>query len=267
MSVKSIEKTLSTLDFFISNMKPGGLALKDVCASLGFKKSAAHHMLATVCQKGYLYQDLKTKKYLIGSKIKKMSKLAILDDSGFSDFAFDQIKKVNDETGEAVHLAGFEGTRLITLTMLESKHPVRVDHGFLNKDHAFHATASGKAILAHMNLANQEKILKKNRVKFTEFTITDKVTLLKELSAIKKNGYAIDDEEFQEGVHCVGCPVFNEYHEPVASVSCSSPKYKIVRDKKYLDKIKSFTQQAAFEISKYYKPKKTIKKGERKYAA
>lgn len=87
--------------------------------------------------------------------------------------------------------------------------------------------------------------------------------MLKELSAIKKNGYAIDDEEFQEGVYCVGYPVFNEYHEPVASVSCSSPKYKIVRDKKYLDKIKSFTQQAAFEISKYYKPKKTIKKGEK----
>ena len=38
-------------------------------------------------------------------------------------------------------------------------------------------------------------------------------------------------------------------------------------DKKYLDKIKSFVQQAAIEISKYYKPKKTIKKGERKYAA
>ena len=267
MTVKSIEKTLSTLDFFINNLKTGGLSLKEVCASLGFKKSAAHHMLATVCQKGYLYQDLKTKKYLIGYKIKKMSKLSLQDDSDFSDFAYKHIKRVNDETGEAVHLTSFEGTRLITLTMLQSTHPVRVDHGFLNKDHAFHATASGKAILAHMNLANQEKILKKNRVEFTEFTISDKVTLLKELRAIEKNGYAIDDEEFQEGVYCVGYPVFNEYHEPVASVSCSSPKYKIVRDKKYLDKIKSFTQQAAFEISKYYKPKKTIKKGERKYAA
>ena len=103
MSVKSIEKTLSTLDFFISNMKPGGLALKDVCASLGFKKSAAHHMLATVCQKGYLYQDLKTKKYLIGSKIKKMSKLAILDDTGFSDFAFDPIAKELLEADEILN--------------------------------------------------------------------------------------------------------------------------------------------------------------------
>ena len=91
--------------------------------------------------------------------------------------------------------------------------------------------------------------------------------MLKELNAIKKNGYAIDDEEFQEGVYCVGCPVFDQYHEPVASISCSSPKYKIIRDKKYLDKIKNLTHQAAVEISKYYQPKKIIKKGEKKYAA
>ena len=71
------------------------------------------------------------------------------------------IKKINQITGEAVHLAGFEGTRLITLKMIESTHPVRVDHGFLNKDHAFHATASGKAILAHMSKPNQDKIFKK----------------------------------------------------------------------------------------------------------
>ena len=86
-------------------------------------------------------------------------------DSDFIDFAFEHIKKINQITGEAVHLAGFEGTRLITLKMIESTHPVRVDHGFLNKDHAFHATASGKAILAHMSKANQDKIFKKKSLK------------------------------------------------------------------------------------------------------
>ena len=68
MSVKSIEKTLSTLDFFINSKSTDGLALKDICAHLGFKKSAAHHMLATICSKGYLYQDLKSKRYFLGSK-------------------------------------------------------------------------------------------------------------------------------------------------------------------------------------------------------
>ena len=269
MSVKSIEKTLATLDYFINSKSVDGLALKDICAHLGFKKSAAHHMLATICSKGYLYQDLKSKRYFLGSKIKQFSQLVLGGDTDFIDFAFEHIKKINQITGEAVHLAGFEGTRLITLKMIESTHPVRVDHGFLNKDHAFHATASGKAILAHMSKPNQDKIFKKNRVQFTKNTIINQSVLLAELAKIKKNGFSVDDEEFQEGVYCVGYPIFNQYHEPIGSVSCSSPKYKILNDKKYLEKIKNSTHHAAVEIGKYFKPKKIIKttKGDRQYAA
>ena len=269
MSVKSIEKTLATLDFFINSDSKLGLSLKEICASLGFKKSAAHHMLSTICSKGYLYQDLKSKKYFLGSKIKQFSQLVVNPDSDYIDYAFEHIKKINELTGEAVHLAGFEGTRLITLKMIESTHPVRVDHGFLNKDNAFHATASGKAILAHMSKQNQDKVLKKNRVQFTKKTIINQSFLIAELTKIKKNGYAVDDEEFQEGVYCVGYPIFNQYHEPIGSVSCSSPKYKILRDKKYLEKIKNSTYHASLEIGKYFKPKKIIKtiKGDRQHAA
>ena len=58
--------------------------------------------------------------------------------SAFTNFSFSHLKKINDKTGEAVHLATFEGSKLITLKMIESKHPVRVDQGFLNKDNVFH---------------------------------------------------------------------------------------------------------------------------------
>ena len=268
MSVKSIEKTLATLDYFINSDLSKGLALKDICSDLGFKKSAAHHMLSTICAKGYLYQDLSSKKYFIGSKIKQFGELTSVTESEFINYAMEYVKKINEITGEAVHLAGFEGTRLITLKMIESRHPVRVDHGFLNKDHAFHATASGKAILANMTMQNQEKILKKNRQVFTKKTIINKTGLLNELAKIKKNGFSIDDEEFQEGVYCIGFPIFNQFHEPIASVSCSSPKYKILQDKKYFEKIKNSTHHASIEIGKYFRPKKNkTTKGEKQHAA
>ena len=60
MSVRSIEKTLDTLDYFLRKDARNGIALKEICDELGYKKSAAHHMLSTICDKGYLYQDLKT---------------------------------------------------------------------------------------------------------------------------------------------------------------------------------------------------------------
>ena len=52
MSVKSISKTLNTLDYFLESDSRKGIGLKEICDHLGFKKSAAHHMLATICDKG-----------------------------------------------------------------------------------------------------------------------------------------------------------------------------------------------------------------------
>ena len=84
------------------------------------------------------------------------------------------------------------------------------------------------------------------------------------LDKINKNGFATDDEEFQPGVFCVGFPIFDNQQKPFASISCSSPKFKIINDKKYLDKIKSSVKFSAIEIGKYFK--KTNNKGD-KHAA
>ena len=268
MPIKSIEKTLDTLDFFLSNKTKLGVSLKDLCITLGFKKSAAHHMLSTICKNGYLYKDARSKKYFLGSKIKKFAEVLDLRNQNFIDYSLPFLKKVNFETGESVHLSSFEGNRLITLKILESTHPVRVDNRFLNKDNAFHATASGKAILAFLKSTQQNIILKDNFLKFTETTIVNRQVFFKELDKIKKKGYAIDDEEFQKGVFCIGFPILDENNLAVASISCSAPKYKIINDKKYLLKILNSTKNSAFNINKYfYKKINQPTKGENKNAA
>jgi IclR family acetate operon transcriptional repressor len=268
MSIKSIQKTLNTLDFFLNNKSISGISLKDLCFELGFKKSAAHHMLSTICNNGYLYKDARTKKYFLSSKIKKFAEVINLNNQSLIDYCLPFLKKINNETGETVHLSSFEGNKLITLKILESIHPVRVDNGFLNKDNAFHATASGKAILAFLNFNQQNQILNKNFFRFTKKTIVNRDLLFNELNNIKKKGYAIDDEEFQEGVFCIGFPIIDENNLPIASISCSSPKYKITNDKKYLLKIINSTKNSILEINKYFQKKiNKPTKGDKKYAA
>lgn len=255
MSIKSIQKTLNTLDFFLNNDSISGFGLKDLCSQLGFKKSAAHHMLSTICNSGYLYKNIKTKKYFLSSKIKKFARVINLSNQSFIDYCLPFLKKINNETGETVHLSSFEGNKLITLNILESIHPVRVDNGFLNKDNAFHATASGKVILAFLNFDQQNQILRENFLKFTKKTVVNRDVFFNELNNIKKKGYAIDDEEFQEGVFCIGFPILDENNLPIASISCSSPKYKIANDKKYLLKIINSTKNSTLEINKYFQKK------------
>ena len=59
--------------------------------------------------------------------------------------------------------------------------------------------------------------------KLTENTITDPLILSKELKEIKKNGYAIDNEENEEGIYCVAAPILNSRHIPLAAVSITVP--------------------------------------------
>lgn len=151
--------------------------------------------------------------------------------------------------------------------MLESTHPVRVDNGFLNKDEAFHATASGKAILAYLKFSQQNIILKNNFLNLLKILLLNNHCFLKNQIKLKK-GYAIDDEEFQQGVFCVGFPILDENNLAVASISCSAPKYKIINDNKYLLKILNSTKNSALEINKYfYKKVNQQTKGENKNAA
>ena len=119
-----------------------------------------------------------------------------------------------------------------------------------------------------LNLNQQNQILNKNFFRFTKKTIVNRDLLFEELSNIKKKGYAIDDEEFQEGVFCIGFPIIDENNLPIASISCSSPKYKITNDKKYLLKIINSTKNSTLEINKYFQKRiNKPTKGDKKYAA
>jgi DNA-binding IclR family transcriptional regulator len=64
-------------------------------------------------------------------------------------------------------------------------------------------------------------------VRFTPKTICSRNDLLKALEKVRRRGYAIDDEEVDVGVRCVGAPVFNESGRPIAAVSVSAPASRI----------------------------------------
>ena len=86
----------------------------------------------------------------------------------------------------------------------------------------------GKAMLAYL----PEDVLEQtvSRIRFTRFTpktIGSREELLKSLERVRRRGYAIDDEEIETGVRCVGAPVFDDHHYPIAAVSISGPSSRI----------------------------------------
>jgi DNA-binding IclR family transcriptional regulator len=91
-----------------------------------------------------------------------------------------------------------------------------------------HCTAVGKAILSSMSPEDAADIVKRLRLsRFTRKTLTTRESLLQELAKSRRRGYAIDDEEREEGVRCIAVAVQDANGEPVAAVSVSGPAFRV----------------------------------------
>src|SRR5262249_24378827 len=133
------------------------------------------------------------------------------------------LEAINRATGETVHLAALHGDAVITLAVRESLHAVRVDTGKIGKLEAPHATSVGKAILAWLPEDEMRRILAHGMKRFTENTITEFPALVESLRLVRRNGYAIDREEFQPGVICIGAAFRDQAGTGIESVSVSTP--------------------------------------------
>jgi IclR family acetate operon transcriptional repressor len=86
----------------------------------------------------------------------------------------------------------------------------------------------GKTLLSSLPAQRVTRILKKEKVvAFTKRTITDRADLNRELEAIRRKGYAIDDEEHEVGVRCVAAPVRDNSGNVIAAVSISVPSVRL----------------------------------------
>jgi IclR family acetate operon transcriptional repressor len=108
----------------------------------------------------------------------------------------------------------------------------------------------GKVFLAYSEDGRQEELLSGPLNQFTPKTIVGKRDLRAEMTRIRSRGYAVDDEEYIEGVRCIAAPILNSQGLPVALIGISGPKTRICgsRVKEYGEEIR----QVSLEISKQF---------------
>src|SRR6185312_1109050 len=133
------------------------------------------------------------------------------------------LEAINRATGETVHLAALQGDAVITLAVREARHAVRVDTGKIGRLEAPHATSVGKAILAWLPEDEMQRILSSGMKRCTEKTITEFPQLLESLRVVRRNGYAIDREEYLPGVICVGAAIRDQAGTVIGAISASTP--------------------------------------------
>lgn len=243
-SVQSVDRALTLLEALARS--GGGVALTDLSTSAQLNISTCHHLLATLVKWGYVAKA-PGRRYALGARGLHLGH-AFLKQVDLPRRAQPFVERINEETGESVHLAVLQGDSVITLLRREGRHAVRVDTGAIGTSDAPHATATGKAMLAWLPEHEIRRILSQRGMpRFTPNTISEPDALIEELRLVRRNGHAVDREEFQPGVICVGAAIRDHLGAVVGALSASAPTLRATDE--HLARMRQAVIPAAWALS------------------
>jgi DNA-binding IclR family transcriptional regulator len=222
--IQSIDRALQVLELFSLEKPEWGVT--EISKALNIYKSNVHNILSTLAERGYFKKDPKTDKYKLGIKFFELGSV-VIKNMDLRKIAHPYIEKLSKEFNETVHLGILDEGRVISIEREESDKGL-CSHIEIGRRAPLHCTAVGKAIMSYLSEDEINLIIKeKGLEKYTENTITNKEGLENEFKKIRKQGYAVDNMEHEEGVRCVAGPIRDYNGKVIASMSISGPAFRI----------------------------------------
>jgi IclR family acetate operon transcriptional repressor len=206
-----------------------GMTLTELAERAAIPVSTAYRMLLTLQRRGLVEFEQSTQLWGVGVETFRIGS-AFLRRRKLVDRGRDAMQVLVAETGETANLAVAEEDGVVFVSQVETHEAIRAF--FRPGTRAlFHASGVGKAILAHRAPAQVAASLKRTGLpRFTEHTLTTLESLLADLVQVKARGFAVDDEERNLGMRCVGAPIFDEHGEAVAGLSISGPTVRVTKE-------------------------------------
>lgn len=225
--VQSVERTLDILEALVEFGSEAGLV--DVSQAVGLPLATVHRLLGTLIRRGYVKQNRDNRKYSLGFRALQMGNDMRL---GFSLRleARPFLRQLMQHSGESANLAVLDDGEVVYIDQAQSSRILRMFTQLGSRVPA-HSSASGKAMLAFSPTETVDGIIRRyGLARQTSHTITETNIFLRELERVRAQGYAIDDEEQEEGVRCVAVPVRGGSGQVIASLSVSGPSARLGDD-------------------------------------
>ncbi|HTP07482.1 MAG TPA: IclR family transcriptional regulator [Anaerolineae bacterium] len=247
--LQTIEKASEVLALFDREHPEWGV--REVAEALRLAKSSAHDLLTSLEQVGLLGKN-EDGRYRLGWRLVTLSE-TLLATTELRREARPIMEELADQYRETIHLAVLDDTKVVYVDKLEGKQAVRVELTSLGTRLYAHCSALGKVLLAYQPEENVKRIIKiEGLPRFTANTITDAGELEQALAKVRKQGYAIDQEEILPDLCCIGAPIYNYTGQVIAAISMSIPAYRFQRSQVELRKAVMRTGKLISERLGYY---------------
>ena len=217
LAVQSLHRAFDILEAIGNSAKPA--SLKEITETTGLPKSTVYRLISNLEDRDYVRCD-NNGKYRLGFQLFMMSQWAE------KDFEVKRVAKIfleslNEFTKETVHLAILGKNRVLYVDTVESPHALRLV-AKLGSTNSVHCTSLGKVLLLKHSEEEICAILEEQGMEHrTEYTLCTPTDYLREMTVVRKKGYALDNRESEMDSRCVGAPIYDNTGNIVAAISIS----------------------------------------------
>jgi DNA-binding IclR family transcriptional regulator len=226
--VQVIDRVLGVLEILASD--ESALTLVELCKRLELPKSTVLRLLMVLESHRFVEKDAHSGAYRLGLKLFELGSKAVarLD---LDERAKPYLERLVFATGETAYCCVLHDGQALAVARVESSRAVRAP-STVGWRAPVHCTAVGKALLAFLPEAEFNTLFKQRKLHaYTPNTITTLTQLRNELHAIRACGYAIDNEEMEEGLKCLAAPVRGNAGKLVAAIGILGPSFRLPEEK------------------------------------
>ena len=221
-----VQSVLRALDILCLFQKSEELGVSEIARLMGWGKSTTYGLINSLVSRGFLEQSSATKKYRLGIRNFELGRY-VQQRMDLRGEAAPIIKEALSSYHETVHLAThYQGEVVHIESYLVPD--VTALYTQAGRRTPMHCSGVGKAMLAFLPQQYLDQYIFQRPLKaLTPYTITAPQVLLQDLLASRQRGYAIDDQELEQGLRCVAAPIFDFQKQPVAAISICGPVYRM----------------------------------------
>jgi IclR family pca regulon transcriptional regulator len=215
--VQSLDRGLSVIRAFDADHPK--LTLSEVAAVTGLSRAAARRFLHTLVQLGYMHSS--DGRFYLRPKILELG-YAYLSSLTLPEVAMPHLEELVAQVRESSSVSELDGEDVVYIARVPTKRIMTVAISVGTRFPAY-ATSMGRVLLAFRDSAWLEEYLRTATFShLTGHTITDAASLRAELKRIRDRGWALVDQELEEGLRSVAAPIRDSGGTVVASINVST---------------------------------------------
>ncbi|MGD2041979.1 MAG: IclR family transcriptional regulator, partial [Anaerolineae bacterium] len=231
--IQSVERAIAILKSFSMEQPERGVS--ELSQALDLHKSTVSRLVQTLERGGLLTRNPETRRYQLGTELIGLG-AQVTSHLDVREVARPLLRQLAMQCQESVNLVVLvssipldpdAGSEVVNLEQFIPPARQVKNIGRVGRRMCAHSTAAGKVLLAYLPPEQQAHNLPSTLMRFTARTITQPDELQEELGRVRQRGYAVSQEELEEGLNALAAPIRDHTGAVIAAASVAGPAYRV----------------------------------------